>query len=438
MNMTEEKERSYNILVYGIEKQGFTVPTESIQTRNFSLSFEPFNSACRFNEYDGVILFQGLFEGFEWKSNYMNSRLVHHCDNDELDKRKKEAALLIKKGGFLCFLLNGTFIDREDGRDFRGSDLAKCHLNYRDFYRESFQSRIANLDIKSNEFRPFLEIYGAATSHFHHYNKNIDWRVITEVLGKTAGFIINKSEYFVPSLIPDNRPEVINEYFCLLADGLTSSYNKLQLTLPDWIEEFEFSEEAELTYEKQSHEARLNEIEGRRDVLRKYKSSLMLSGDDLAACTSEIFLHGFGMPVDDKDELREDFKILDGEGNPVFLCEVKGTNKGVKREYVNQADSHRERSGFGDEFPTTLIVNTNIKNSKTIADKDQDVAKEQVLHAVKMKILIVRTLDLLELLKMYLDGKVSTSQVLDLFVSNHGWLKVEGGVIDVIQDSGSE
>ncbi|MCP4146036.1 MAG: hypothetical protein GY752_12250 [bacterium] len=257
---------------------------------------------------------------------------------------------------------------------------------------------------------------------------------MAEAVGRKAGFIINKNVYFIPSLKPNNRPEVIREYFSLLATGLTSSYNKLQITLPDWIEEFEFSEEEILSDEQQTLEARISEIEERRGVLRKYKSSLILSGDDLAACTSEIFLHGFGIPVDTKDELREDFKVLDSEGNPVLLCEVKGTNKGVKREYVNQADSHRERSGFQDEFPTTLIVNTNIKNSRTITEKDQDVAKEQVLHAVKMNILIIRTLDLLELLKIYLDGQLSIEQVMDLFITNNGWLKVIDGKIDVIQN----
>tara|TARA_R110001592_G_scaffold363263_1_gene682778 strand:- start:385 stop:1695 length:1311 start_codon:yes stop_codon:yes gene_type:complete len=432
--MSEEKERSYNILVYGIEKHGLTAPIDSITSRNYNLSFEPFNSASRFNEYDGVILFQGLFEDFEWKPNYMNSYLDHYCDNNELDKRKKEAALLIKKGGFLCFLLNSEFIDREDRRDFRNSDLAKCHLNYGNFYRENFKSRIANLDIKSDEFRAFLEIHGAATSHFRHFNEYIDWRILVKAEGRAAGFIINKNEYFIPSLIPNNRPEVIREYFGLLATGLTSSYNKLQITLPDWIDEFEFSEEKALSDEQQALEARISEIEGRRSVLRKYKSSLILSGDELAACTSEIFLHGFGIPVDTKDELREDFKVLDAEGNPVLLCEVKGTNKGVKREYVNQADSHRERSGLQDEFPTTLIVNTNIRNSRTIAEKDQDVAKEQVLHAVKMNILIIRTLDLLELLKIYLDDQLTIEQIMDLLTTNNGWLKVIGGKIDVIQN----
>ncbi|MES9899734.1 MAG: hypothetical protein ABW148_12005 [Sedimenticola sp.] len=431
--MSDEKERTYNILVYGIEKQGLAAPVDPITTRNYTLTFEPFNSSCRFNEFDGVILFQGIFESFELKSGVMESYLAHRCDNNELDKRKKEAQLLLEKGGLLCFLLNAPFIDREDGRDFKGSDLAKYHLNYGDFYRDNFKSRIAHLNIKSDDFRPFLEIHGAATSHFHHYNKHIDWRIIAEAGGKTSGFIINKNEYFIPSLIPNNRPEVINEFFDLLAKGLTASYNKLQVTLPDWIEEFPFSEEADLLSEQQSLETRINEIDGRRSVLSRYKSSLFLSGDDLAACVSEIFSHGFGFPVDTTDELREDFKVLSSDDNPILLCEVKGTNKGVKREYINQADSHRERSGFQDDFPALLIINTNIRNSRTITEKDQEVAKEQIQHAAKMNVLILRTLDLLELLKIFLDGQLTLNAITDLLINNSGWLKVKDSKYEVIK-----
>jgi hypothetical protein len=435
--MSDEKERTYNILVYGIEKNGLTAPSEPISTRNYTLTFEPFNSGCRFNEFDGVILFQGIFEDFEWKSGVMDNYLSHRCDKNELDKRKKEAQLLLEKGGFLYFLLNTPFIDREDRKDFRDSDLAKYHLNYRDFYRENFNSRIAHLDIKSDEFRPFLEIHGAATSHFDHYNNHIDWRIIAEAGGKTSGFIINKNKYFIPSLIPNNRPEVINEFFDLLAKGLTASYNKLQVTLPEWIEEFSFTEEANLLSEQQALEDRINEIDSRRNVLSRYKSSLFLSGDDLAACVSEIFSHGLGFPVDTTDELREDFKVLNNEENPILLCEVKGTNKGVKREYINQADSHRERSDFHDDFPTLLIINTNIKNSRTITEKDQEVAKEQIQHAAKMNILILRTLDLLELLKIYLNGQITLDEIAALLINNNGWLKVKDAKYEVITNGAS-
>jgi len=438
MREEEEKERSYNILVYGIEKRSLTALIEPLRARNFSISFESFNTSRRFNEYDGVILFQGIFERFELKSNYINTHLTHSCDTDELDKRKKEAQLLVENGGFLCFLLNEVFIDRDDGRDFSGSDLAKYHLNYSSFYRENFRQRIAHVDIKSDDFRGFLNVYGAATSHFCHYNKYIEWSVLAEAAGEVAGMVINRNYYFLPTLIPDNRPDVIGEYFTFLTEGLTSSYNKLQKTLPAWVEEFSFDDEARLSAEREALESRISEIDQRHIVLSRYKSVLALSGDELVASVSKVFVDGFGIAVDTKDEHREDFKLLDGNSKPICLCEVKGTNKGVKRDYINQADSHRERSNFDAEFPTLLIINTNIKNARSVTEKDQEIANEQILHAVKMNVLIMRTIDLLALLRIYFNGKLTLNKVEDLFTNNIGWLRVSGDEYVVVTGNTSE
>lgn len=428
----EEKERSYRILVYGVEKRRLTAPSKPLASRNFEISFEPFNTNQRFNEYDGVILFQGIFEHFEWKSSYINSYLVHSCDKDELDKRKKETHLLLENGGFLCFLLNEPFIDREDGRDFRGSDLSKFHLNYSDFYRENFSSRIAHLDIKSDDFRKFLSVYGAASSHFHHYNKFIDWRVLAEAGGRAAGMAINRNQYFLPTLVPDNRPAVISEYFTLLSEGLTSSNNKLQQALPGWIDEFKFKEETQLGAERDSLTSRIQDIDQRINALRNYKSVLILSGEDLVTNVSRIFADGFGISVNTKDDLREDFKILDNNSEAMCLCEVKGTNRGVKREYINQADSHRERAQLDTTFPTLLIINTHIKNARSVSEKDQAIASEQIQHAVKINVLIVRTLDLLGLLKLYIDGKLPLREVQVLITQNSGWLRVDDQGISIL------
>ncbi|MBC6932027.1 MAG: hypothetical protein DYG83_05920 [Candidatus Brocadia sp. AMX2] len=56
----------------------------------------------RFNEFHGVILYQGVFEHFQWESSVMGKYLVYSCNTDDLDKRKKEAQLLVANGGFLC------------------------------------------------------------------------------------------------------------------------------------------------------------------------------------------------------------------------------------------------------------------------------------------------------------------------------------------------
>lgn len=423
--MTEiQEERTYNVLIYGIEKKALKAPREPVRTRNFCLYFEPFSTQRRFQEFDGVVLFQGIFEHFEWKRGLMDSYLEHSCQNNELDKRKKEAELLLGGGGFLCFLLSQPFIDREDGKDFRGSDLSKYHLNYSSFYRENFQQRIAQLSIKSDEFRKFLEIYGAASSHFHHYNQSIEWHVIAEAAGRVAGMIINRTEYFIPTLIPDNIPEVIQEYFTLLADALTSTASKLHQELPSWVAQFSFLEETQLDSELTALEARMAVIAQRKAELSRYKSILALSSNALVASVVDVLVHGFGIPVDTHDELREDFKMLDDKGQPFCLCEVKGTNKSLKREHLNQADSHRERSGFQEDFPAVIIINTHMKNARSVVEKDQEIAREQILHARKMSVLILRTIDLLRLLRLHLNRQTTLPEVKNLLTQNSGWFRV--------------
>ncbi len=418
------KSRTYNILVYGVEKKGLSAPSDPIKKKNFSLKFEPFKTSERFNEYDGVILFQGIFEEYGWNKVYHGSYFKHYYDIDELDKRKKETQFLLKNGGFICFILNEVFVDREDRRDFRGTDLAKWYLNYSDFYRRSYEKRRTNLNIKYDEFRAFLELYGAANTYFEHYNKYIEWRVISEVYGNVVGMIMFDLEYFIPSLIPDNRKDVVNEYFTLLAEGITSTQNKIHQDIPGWVDQFVFTEETDLKNQRNDLESKILTIDRHIERTRNYKAILVLAGDELVTKVTNVFENGFGLSVDPVDEFKEDLKLLDNDGKPFCLCEVKGTNKGVKREHINQTDSHRERSGFNNDFPAILIINTHIRNSRTIREKDQDVAEEQINHAKKMGVLIMRTLDLLGLLHLLYDKKIDLDEIINIITKNHGWLKV--------------
>ncbi|NRB65609.1 MAG: hypothetical protein HRU40_21760 [Saprospiraceae bacterium] len=150
-----------------------------------------------------------------------------------------------------------------------------------------------------------------------------------------------------------------------------------------------------------------------------------MTGDNLVDRVIQAFEEGFGIAVDGKDELREDFKLLNSASEPFCLCEVKGTNKGIKREYINQADSHRERSGFDSGFPALLLMNTHIKNARSLIEKDQEIANEQIKHAVNMNVLIMRTIDFIGLLRMFLMGKLNRKEFEILLCESKGWLRVE-------------
>jgi hypothetical protein len=49
--------------------------------------------------------------------------------------------------------------------------------------------------------------------------------------------------------------------------------------------------------------------------------------------------------------------MIQEDGLPLYVVEVKGVSGGVKREYINQVDSHRERRSLTPEVPGWLIIN---------------------------------------------------------------------------------
>ena len=203
-----QKNRLYNILVYGIEKIGLKESDQEISNRNFKLNFEPFTTEKRFNDFDGVILFQGIFETYKYGfSDFDGEYLDHSYDRNELDKRKKEQQLLIEKGGFFCFILHKPFVDRYHKSSYgtqnlSGTDLCKYSLNFSSFYRKDIPKRTTHVSSVRDEFTRFLNIYGAASCYFENHNSSIDLREVARVNRSTVGMVLFDSAFYIPSLLP--------------------------------------------------------------------------------------------------------------------------------------------------------------------------------------------------------------------------------------------
>ncbi len=414
-------------MVHGAEMFGLALDTAELDDRNYKLQFLPYKTERRLSEFDGVITFQRLYERFESKSTYMTSWTEHSCDRDELDKREKEADILVGNGGFIVFLLHKPFKDHiyENSRStyYKDSDLAKRFLNWDRLSREDFDKRNTGLRCVREEFLRFVQLYGAAWSAFSHYG-SMSWRDLALLGGKPVSMIIADSLFFIPSLLPDKKNERKEEFYRLLSDAVVTCIKKLRVDLPAWADSFILPNEQILIDEQRHLSGRLDEIDKERGTLTKFKRVLAGDGDALVEAVVFLLTAGLGYKVNSDDVYREDLKILSDEGNPVIFGEVKGTTRGVKREFINQADSHRERAGHSSDFPSILIINTHIKNARTIEEKDQEVPSEQVRHAVTMHVLIVRTLDLLNLLVLVQKKQLSSKDILGALQKDVGWLCV--------------
>lgn len=430
--MKKTKDYKPTILVYGIDKVGIAIPKENIETELGILHFEPFNTEEKFQDYDGLILFQTTFERIiEHKPAYSSNYITVECFSDELQRRKKQYQLLMDKKGFICILLITPFIDRDEYNDTSGTDLAKCALNYSDLYRKHLGFHQTSLRTVRNEFINFIKHFGAAHTYFEYYGDTSEIKEICNSNNNRTGMILLNREYFIPALKP-KRYE-IERYFKILADSLISCHKKLSEEIPDWADEYKFEQEKDLIKEKNALNASINKINQKLLQFREYKKCICYDDELLRESVIKILREGFGHRIDERDEFKEDFKIINSENKPLVLVEVKGTNKGITREHINQADSHRERAGLDENFPSVIIVNTNIKKSNSLKDKYQEIAKEQIKHSVKMNILVMRAIDLLNILYLNEKGELSKEDFLNLLKHENGWLKVSQETYEVIK-----
>ncbi len=401
--------RSYKILVYGLEHKKLIPPTEDVTTSNFTLVFKDYKTTSRFDDFDGIIFIQGIFKK----------------DEDEFDKRTNELQLLINKSGFICFIVcQPPDIEIYDFLDSFVDSVFRVN---------PFGVRRTAIHTTQGEFKQFLDIYGAAYFSILPITGYADQiEVIAKLNDLIVGCIYHENIFIIPALLPNNFDEKILDYFKKLAEGLISYWNKRHETVPRWVDVFQIHNEPMLIENKTEMLEKITLIDSKLAKYKKYKRVLILDGDPLVEMIIHLLRDIFDFSIDDTDEKKEDLKILDKDGKVILLCEVKGTNKGVQRSHVYQPDSHRERANQPRKFPSILIINSHIRNSRTIIEKDKAVENEQVVLAVDHNVLILRTIDLLRFASLKLESKISTEEFLKLLTSESGWLKANDEGYEVI------
>lgn len=417
------KNTKLKILLFGGDKIGVDINKPNLEEKDFVIEFEYSKTQKSLHEYDIVIIIQSLFEEPKLKKDQWDDVYnVMECDRNELDKRKKELLLHLKNGGIVCFLLHDKIVDRIDNFKCEDTDLIKFLLNNYQIQRNNFQQRITTLNCIRDEFINFIDISGASYTYFNTSNQDIEIKPIVKFGKYICGFILERQIFVIPTLPIEDK---FNDYIILLTESIILTKNKLFYELPRWIDEFQFEQEKLLYKKKNDLNDKLNDINSTLERLNLLKRILVDTSENLVTSVNSLLRDYFGFITDDNDLLKEDLKMLNDKDEVIALVEVKSSNGNLKREYVNQADSFRERSDFDSDFPVILIINTFIKSSKKINDKDKELPPEQVKHACNMNILVLRTIDLLRLVQLYFNKKLKSEEILELFVSNNGWLKVE-------------
>jgi len=321
------------ILIYGIERVGLKTLLHNIQTSNFDLEFASLKSTQKFQDYDGVILFQSTFETIEEaRGSYYSSGRTVHYDRDELVKRRNQTSQLLDKGSFICFLIFSEFIDYTKYQDdLKVTDLSKLYLNHSSFYRTGLGGDYSITKIYRDEFKPFLKDYGIARVEFSCFGyDSLIKKICDTKYQRMAGFIMAEQRYFIPCRLPSE--DEIEDFFKKLASALVATSKKLIQELPDWVNEYQFKEEEKILTEEAGLQNRIEKLMQKKEVYKKYKQCLCYSSELLVDSIANILKEGLGFAIDDKQEQYiEDRAILDKDKNELVLLEVKGTNENVKQ-----------------------------------------------------------------------------------------------------------
>lgn len=437
---TKDKKQGSLIYAYGFDKAGFATPDGAIEVENGNtIEFLPFDSTVRLDEADGVIVPHGIFEHIEWQKSYGGGYYKVSVHKDELLERERQVHNLVDDRKWVCFLL-GCVVDsvpkgHYEQRDISDTDLSKKFLNGLNIQRESCPDGAHVSETNTTEFDSYLRLFGVAKTLLLPPSNNT-WRSIAHTGRHHFALECLQSVFFLP-FHSANKESSVSEQVCrIVVEAITKYREAHREEIPDWAQAFEFASESSLNIRRDALLSDLNTMESELRKWNSYKSILATTGDVLKERLVGILTDYLGLTIDPLDEHKEDAKILDDKGVVLALCEFKGVSSGVKREHINQVDSFRERSELQTTTSGLLIINCE-RDIKDIGERFKAaVTKDQVKYARNNNVLVIRTIDLLFLMKQ-LDGK-SVPERKEMFLrflsAGGGWLKVDADKCELMKE----
>lgn len=428
-----KKERKLpRVIVYGFDAVGYDTPdVAEVLGNEVQIEFASLHEQIDTTRLEGLIFPQGAFERIELGGFGMYNRTSQVSVAEEaLLETELLATNLLAEGKWVCSLISGVIIDQvpEQGvmlRSIKSTDLCKRLMNTYGVERR----QIDPLPVEpcaAPEFSRYFKLAGMAKMMI------VAGGAECQVIGRAVGYdlpaavAIENKLFFLP-LHMSGRDGALAGVCREVTSAIRAYRARMTEDPPEWAEEFRFLREAELDAEREALSRRAVELGAEHAQWRRYKTILTRTGSPLVAQVNKILREFFGLRVDDTDQGKEDSKIVDERGNALALLEIKGVKGGVKREHINQVDSHRERSGLSPEKPGLLVINTGLELTDIRRRLAATLAGEQVQYAKKSNVLIIRTIDLLHLMRQL--EPISLADRAERFMEHAraggGWLRAD-------------
>ena len=410
------------IVAYGFDQMQLPLP-EPVRRPTYQVEWVPYGSSD-IPDAVGIIFPSGIFERVEYRRTILGDRdATVYCDRENFLALERYVVNVLRGGGWVAILAREIVDEFPSGRGYGtyrsdDSDLAKRLLNIFSVKRTPYSHGTGVVLPKRDEFARYIREWGIARTIFSVQDRA---RVLAKAGDDIVGFEYDSKFFVLPFHSNSASPERSTALAEQLACAVIDYRRKMLIELPAWVNDFQFFGEQKSRLEFADLQQRLLRLDAELKLWERRKIVLTSSGAVLKEALVEILGKFFALDVDPVDEGREDFKIIDGK-TIVCIGEAKGTNAGIKREHINQVDSHRERLGLTDVVPGLLLINNQMDISEVTKRLETQVALDQVRHARRMNVLIMRTVDVLHLMRHLENQPRPREQFLSLIRSGGGWL----------------
>lgn len=419
-----KKEKKFNILVYTCGL--LSLADQVLEKNNVILNFKTPDNCPDFNNFDFAFILDGILE------------------KDEILRREKEISRAIYQGKTgICFLYRQIPSPGKPIPVFRSNPMTEMAIHLRNTtiknIRETslvgrfvlnlnvlsmdFNEERTQFQIKRSEFKNFFDKYSVTKSYFKFQSNFKSYTKVALVNDEIVSFAYENKFFLLPLHMPGRREDKIS-MFHLLANSILAYCAKVYFEEPAWLHEIVFHKEEDLLLKVNRLKRSIKKIEKEIYKYYRYKGILYLGDNKLTDEVINFFEKGLGLSCFRKEKYEEDFWLIKGK-DKIALVEVKGLNGDVGRRHINQVDSHRDAYELDDLFPAILIVNTHMKGIKTLSDKNKPISSDIIKHAVRNKILILRTLDLIRILGLIESKKKNLSELVSTVKTEYGWLKAD-------------
>lgn len=272
-----------------------------------------------------------------------------------------------------------------------------------DFYFDEEEIEEEQKILKSDRSNKLTTIRAEENIYFTTLNLMKSREVLEAFLEKTN--ILNKSN-------EEKEPEWFNDIKILDDVDIENEVSQI---------------EEEITKLQKKKENKLIKLEENKEI----KSVLYQTGKKLQKIAIKMLDEM--LEYEDKefiDEMEEDYRIFKGENT--FLIETKGLLRNVNGNDISKTDCHvqiyidkleEEGKDHDKKKVKGIFIVANQRNRK-IEERDK-IPERQIKLAERNKILIIRTEQLLKLYEDFINKKIKTQEIIELFKTQIGEFKYD-------------